>query len=167
MVKPPPDLNMLDSAAHHRRQTLLLMALPVLGIQVGITVFILALVIPGSPLRFAERAQFSILGDTLMICLGLCPMAVCLFPACMLLVVSAAAVNKAHTGAARAMRRVHVTVDRVAEQTERLSEQVARKSIGFNVRVTFWNRLLNVFDRPDADRRMAKEEGGTDHDELE
>jgi hypothetical protein len=101
----------------HRKETWLHIILPVAGggaITVGLVILTLLL-----PLH----AQVSLVANLLLL-LVLCPLATCLFPLYIVMMVIAFGMNRVHDGAARPLRRVGDLSRDLADRTISLSESI-------------------------------------------
>jgi hypothetical protein len=129
-----------------RRLNRLVFIIPIIaGVLVIVLVALLA--IPGSPLELQEDGSLSILADVLTICFGLCPLFLCLLPIYALLIGGVWGVNRASDLAAEGLDKAHDASQTMVTQTKRIADTANEKSIDFNTRMTFFNRLVNFFDR--------------------
>jgi hypothetical protein len=152
--KNPPPAPPRDRAT---RITLLLLLL----VGVGVIVLALALSLPGSPLFIGGEGQVYILGNFLLICFALCPLILCLFPLYLLLMLSIFGVNRLHGKTAHGMERARAAAHDLAERAADATEAVSRRSIALNARLTFFTRLINLFDRStgsDSNRGKGSDE---------
>lgn len=86
---------------------------------------------------------------TLLTLLMLCPLALCLLPIYLLLVMAVAGLNWAHGGIMRPLRRAESLSVEMRERTVSISDRLARQSINLNARFAPLDRLLfSAFDRP-------------------
>jgi len=93
------------------------------------------------------RAQVSLIADLLSL-LVLCPLATCLFPIYVLMMVVAFGMNRVHDGAARPLRRMSDLSRGLADRTISLSEAASQVSIRLIASVAALDKLWDVFDRP-------------------
>ena len=81
----------------HRRETIRYILLPMVGLSVLVLAgAVISLLLPG-------RLQVSLIADWLLTILFLCPLALCLFPVCILMVAAIVGMNKAHSAIANPM----------------------------------------------------------------
>lgn len=153
-----PDVKQLESVKRHRRQTLLWLALPMLGVSVGLIVLVMALVVPGSPIQLRQAAQVGIIADWMLIWFVLCPVVLCLFPIFVVLMAAFWGTSWVHHGTSRGLRRVQVGSRSIAEKAAAAAEKINRGSIGLNARFAFLDQLLNLLMRDPA------QGGEKDHD---
>ena len=86
---------------------------------------------------------------TMLTLLMLCPLALCLLPIYLLLVMAVAGMNRAHSGITRPLRRAEALSVEMRERTVSISDRLARESINLNARFAPLDRLLfSLFDRP-------------------
>lgn len=155
------NVNKLESAQAHRRQTLLRFVLPAVGVALGLIVLVVLLIVPGSPLQLRQPAQIGIIADWMLIWFVLCPVVICLFPIYVLFVVLFFGVTWVHNGTARGLRRVQLASQSLAEKTAVAADRLSRVSIGVNARLAFVDKLHTVFMRGTA--QEAAQESGKDH----
>ncbi|MDX1995729.1 MAG: hypothetical protein SF029_25320 [bacterium] len=153
-----PNVRPLESVKRHRRETLRALTLPAIFIAVLIIVFVLSLVIPGSPFRLREQVQVNIIANWMLMCFVLCPVVLCLFPIYVILMASTFGLNWLHNVSARNLRRAQTASRTIADRTANVSEDFSRRSANFNVRFAFIDALINIFDR------YSREESENAHD---
>jgi|FLYN01.1.fsa_nt_gi lysylphosphatidylglycerol synthetase-like protein (DUF2156 family) len=128
--------------AQHRRETLLWIILPVAGAGLvilavlGVTLLVL----------LPRRAQVSILADWLLTVLVLCPVLLCLFPVCVLLVTAVFGMNRLHGKTERLMGKAGAMSETLVERTLDATETISKKSIDFNVKLAHLEPLWRMFD---------------------
>ncbi len=87
--------------------------------------------------------------NTMLTVLILCPMALCLLPIYLLLVMAVVGMSHAHDGIAQPLRRLENLTLTLRERTLSASDRLARESINLNARFAPLDRLLfSRFDRP-------------------
>jgi hypothetical protein len=136
--------NRARSAAELARQrdTLRFIILPMAG--VGLLVVAGAVII----ILLPERLQVSLIADWLLTILFLCPMALCLFPICILMIAAVVGMNRVHDSAAHPLQRLENLSVSVKERSEGAMDAVSRFVIEASVRFAFIERLLGIFDPP-------------------
>jgi hypothetical protein len=141
------------SAMAHRRETFRYIVLPIIGVGALILVgIIIVLLLPG-------RLQVSIIADWLLMILFLCPMMLCLFPICILMVAAVAGMNKAHTAAANPLRRLERLSESLKERTVQATDNINHQTINVSTRWAFLERWLKVFDPPSEQSDDVNKEG--------
>jgi hypothetical protein len=141
-----------DSRQQHRRETLRFIILPFLGaVGVVLAAVIVTMLLP-------RRLQVSIIADLLLSFLVLCPLVVCLFPLCILMIALAASVARGHDVAARPLRRVEDWSRLFAEKTAQVADTVNHLTVDWSTRFAFVDRLLSVFDPPASEDATEGEE---------
>lgn len=135
------------TSSQTRPVRLWMLTLPVVLALVVIIAIVLAIVLPDSPLRL-ENAQLTIVGETILIIMVLCPLVLCMIIPYGLLVVAVFFMQKAHNNSSRLLDRARSMIHTAAEKTVHTADAVSQKSITMNTRTTFLSRLLHVFDRP-------------------
>ncbi len=149
----PPDSRQSASKANPNQDLLRWIILPIVGVG--------ALVLAGtiSVLLLPERLQVSLIADWLVSVMLLCPLAICLFPVCLLMVLAIVGMNRAHTAASRPLQRVELLSASLRDRTDNVADTVNRQTINASVRFAFLDRLLAIFDPPDSQPDTgAKEE---------
>jgi len=130
-----------DARTQHRRETFLWIILPFAGggllIAAGVVV---AMLLP-------RRLQVSLLADFLLTILVLCPVVLCLLPLCILLVTAVFGMNRVHNNTAKLMGRAENYSETVSNRAIQTMDTVSRKSIGFNARFAYLDKLWGLFDR--------------------
>lgn len=137
----------------HRRETIRYILLPMAGVVALVIIgAVISLLLPG-------RLQVSLLADWLLTILFLCPLALCLFPICILLVAAIAGMNKAHTAIANPLRRLEVLSGTIKERVSKTADTINHKTVDASAKWAFVDRLLAVFDPPKSPPSdMDKEE---------
>lgn len=148
-----PDLKRLDSAVQHRRQMRRAVLLPMVIIALVNLLFILALIIPGSTVYMSKPSQFAIVSDVVLVCIALCPLVLCTFPLCVILMAGVFGMGKAHSGSSRGLRTVQVKSQAFSQRVAKVADSFNRKSIDFNVRFAFLDRLFSIFNRHNTDQQ--------------
>jgi hypothetical protein len=161
MSTTPRSQNPPPAPPRDRAIRITLLLLVVVGI--GVIVLALALSLPGSPLFIGGEGQVYILGNFLLICFALCPLVLCLFPLYLLLMLSIFGVNRLHGKTAQGMERARTAAHHLADHAANATEAVNRRSIALNTRLTFFTRLINLFDRS----AVGESKRGKESDESE
>lgn len=132
----------------HRRQTRRQIIFPVLFITVLLTLLVIALLIPTSPISMNSNG-LSIIADFAVICFGILPIVLCSFVVYVGLVAAIYGMNKAHTATAKGMRTVQRASADVAHKTAEYSDKANKQSIELNARFNMLEPILRIFDRPE------------------
>lgn len=131
-----------NSLRVHRREVRRQIILPFAG---GV-LLIVALVVVAA---LQGRTPTSGVSTTMLTVLILCPLALCLLPVYLLLVMAVYGMNRAHSGIARPLRRAEAASLALRERTVSISDRLARQSINLNARFAPLDKLLfSAFDRP-------------------
>ncbi len=131
-----------DTLKLHRRATRRLIILPFVGGLLLIVALTAITVLAG---RSPTRA----VADTLLTVLMLCPLALCLLPLYLLLVIALAGMNHAHELIAKPLRQLELLTEQMRDRTQSASDRAARTSINLNARFAPLDRLIfSFFDRP-------------------
>lgn len=135
----------------HRSETWLHILLPVsLG---GLLIIILVILVLLLPLR----AQVALVADLMCSVLVLCPLALCLLPVYLMMMVMAFGMNKVHDKTAAPLHRLETRIRIMGERTIKAADTWSRRSIALTTKFALLNRVWDVFDRP-----QKKEEGKDD-----
>lgn len=147
-----PEVKQLTSVKQHRRTVRRQMILPIIIVGVLILLFLIALVIPASPLYLAETEdQISIVSNLMISVFVLCPMVLCLWLFFVILVFMSVGLHKSQGFTAKQMRRVQLASRNLADKTATNADNVSKRSIGVTARFAFFNRIFNIFDQPTND----------------
>lgn len=140
----PQDSGLVASKANFNRETLRWIILPIMGV--------LALVLLGivAVLLLPKRLQVSIIADWLVTILFLCPTVLCLFPICVGLMAAVVGMNRAHNVVSKPLQRVESLSATIKDRTIQTTDTVNRQTINASVKLAFIDRLLAVFDPPQA-----------------
>ncbi len=131
-----------DSAQAHRRATLRLIILPFIG---GLVLIIALTVL----VALAGRESIVAVSTLLLTVLILVPLAFCLLPIYLLLVVAVVGMNRAHDFIAKPLMQLEKLSESLRDRTYSVSDRAARTSINLNARFAPLDRLLfSAFDRP-------------------
>lgn len=126
----------------HRRAVRREIVLPFLG---GLLLIIVLMVVAFA----AGRTPVSGVANTMLTILILCPMALCLFPIYLVLIVALVGMNRAHNSVAKPLRRLELLTISMRERSYAIADRMARQSINLNARFAPLDRLLfSAFDRP-------------------
>ncbi|MBI1258982.1 MAG: hypothetical protein GC204_16040 [Chloroflexi bacterium] len=132
----------LESQKLHRRAVRLEILLPFVG---GLLLIILLVVIAA----VAGKTPTSGVANTMLTVLLLCPMALCLLPIYLLLVMAVFGMNRVYDLLAKPLRQLQELSLQLRDRTYSLSDRAARTSINLNARFAPLDRLIfSVFDRP-------------------
>lgn len=149
----PSDSRPSTAEVVHRRETLRYIVLPMVG--VGLLVVAGAVI----SLLLPQRLQVSIIADWLLTILFLCPLALCLFPLCIVMVAAIFGMNKAHDALVSPLRRVGSLTETLKDRVSKTADTVNQKTVDASAKWAFVDRLLSVFDPPKTPPdRMKKEE---------
>lgn len=137
----------------HRRETLRYIVLPMIGM-------VLLVLIGGMiSLLLPQRLQVSIIADWLLTVMFLCPLVLCLFPICILMVGAVVGLNKAHDATAKPLRRIESFSAALNERVSKTADTVNQKTVDVSAKWAYVDRLLSVFDPPKSPPdHMKKEE---------
>jgi ABC-type methionine transport system permease subunit len=136
----------------HRRETLLYILLPMLGV-----VALLGLGL-GVVLLLPKPGQVSIIADWMFTVFCLCPAALCLFPMVILMVAAVAGMNILHDKTLPPLKRLEMMAATLNSKTAQLTNTIGRKTIDVSVKFAFVNRMLSIFDPPSPSPNGEKEE---------
>lgn len=154
-----PEVKQLTSIKQHRRTVRRQMILPVFLVGILILLFIIALIMPFSPLYLAETEdQVSIVSNLVVSLLVLCPTVLCLLMLFVILVFANVGLHMTQNYTAKQMRRVQVISRDVAEKVANTADNLSEKSISYNARFAFFNRIFNIFDQPTNDEIDSSDE---------
>lgn len=139
----------------HRRETLRYITLPMLG---GGVVMLIPVILV---LLIRERLPVSLIADWMLAVCVLCPLALCLFPVTIAMMVMAFGMNKVHDGLARPLRRAGVFSKSIVDRAARLTDSINRRSISLSTVLAPLNTLWGIFDRPQEKPELT---GDSSHD---
>jgi high-affinity K+ transport system ATPase subunit B len=126
----------------HRRAVRREILLPFAG---GLILIVVLVVIAASQ----GATPTSGVANTMLTLLVLCPLALCLIPLYLLLVLAVVGMNRAHNGIAKPLRALENTTFTLRDRTYSISDRLARASINLNARFAPLDRLIfSYFDRP-------------------
>jgi hypothetical protein len=137
------------SDIRHRRDTLRQLILPMALLVMVITAALVAVAL------LPRGVQIAVISDLMLVVLILCPMAVCLLPVTLLMVVAIVGLNRAHHMAARPLRKVEGYSIQMEERTRVAADRINRKAIDVSTRLGFLHRWLGTFE----DTANEKENG--------
>lgn len=123
----------------HRRQSRRMIFLPFI---VGV-VAVLVLTIGAGLLGRLETAFVSNVMLTIFV---LCPVALCLLPIYILLVVMVVGMNRAHDGLMRLLQRLLTLSEIARDRTYSITDRAARASINLNARLAPLDIVYNAFE---------------------
>jgi hypothetical protein len=134
--------NRQNSLRKHRRAVRREILLPFAGGILLIVVLVMIAALQG-------ETPTSGVSTTLLTVLILCPLALCLLPVYLLLVMAVVGMNRAHDGVARPLRRLENWTLALRERATSASDRLARESINWSARFAPLDKLLfSFFDRP-------------------
>jgi len=126
----------------HRRAVRMEILLPFLGGMILIIVLVVIAAVAG-------KTPTSGVANTMLTVLILCPMALCLLPIYLLLVMAIFGMNRAYDMIAKPLRQLQELSLKLRDRTYSLSDRAARTSINLNSRFAPLDKLIfSVFDRP-------------------
>ncbi len=135
-------LDRLESQKLHRRAVRREILLPFAG---GLLLIILLVVIAA----IAGKTPASGVANTMLTVLILFPMALCLLPIYVILLVAIFGLNRAYDLIAKPLRQLQDLSLQLRDRTYSLSDRAARTSINLNARFAPLDKLIfSVFDRP-------------------
>jgi len=141
------------SEVTHRRETIRGIVLPMLGVGTLILVgVIVVLLLPG-------RLQVSLIADWLLTILFLCPIALCLFPICILMVLAVVGMNRANQAAVNPLRRLENLSANLKDRAAQATDTINRQTINVSTRWAFIDRWLGIFDPPSSPSDEVNKEG--------
>ncbi len=131
-----------ESQKLHRRAVRREIVLPFAG---GLLLIIALVVIAASQGATPTNG----VANTMLTLLVLCPLALCLLPVYLLLVLAVMGMNRAHDGIAAPLLRLEKLTLALRDRTYSLSDRAARTTINLNARFAPLDKLLfSLFDRP-------------------
>jgi high-affinity K+ transport system ATPase subunit B len=132
--------HMRESQKRHRRETWWRITVPTLLVVLLIGALVaLVIVLP-------LRAQKSLVSDTMLTVLMLCPAAICLLPLTLLAVIAVFGMNQVHDKLAEALRRVEDYSELMVKKTEQGTDVINRRTIDVAARLAPVHRLLGFFE---------------------
>ncbi len=146
------DAGTRPSTKIHRGETLRYIILPILGV--------LAIILLGTvaTLLLRRPVQVALLADWLLTVLVLCPMALCLFPVCILMIAAVAGLGKAHGLAAKPLRRLEDLSADLANKALTATDSINRQTVNVSTRFAFFDRWMSLFDRPSPNGQHKESE---------
>ena len=141
-IEKQESLDRLESQKLHRRAVRLEILLPFVG---GLLLIVVLVVIAA----VAGKTPTSGVANTMLTVLILCPMALCLLPIYLLLVVAVFGMSRVYNLIATPLRQLQELSLKLRDRTYSLSDRAARTSINLNARFAPLDKLIfSVFDRP-------------------
>ncbi len=135
-----------DSRHMHRRALRREILLPFAGGVILIVVLVIVAAVEGA-------TPTSGVANTMLTVLILCPMALCLLPVYLLLVLAVVGMNRAHDAIAKPLRQLEALTLTLRDRTHSLSDRAAQVTINLNARFAPLDKLLfSLFDRPAEDK---------------
>jgi len=141
-IEKQDNLKRLESKKIHRSAVRREILLPFAGGLVLITLLVVIAAVAG-------KTPTSGVANTLLTVLILLPMALCLFPVYVVLVVAMVGMNRAYDLIAKPVRQLQDLSLKLRDRTYSLADRAARTSINLNARFALLDKLVfSVFDRP-------------------
>lgn len=143
-----PSETQQQAVRRHRRQTRLLIWLP---FWLGLAVVVLAV---GLAAAQPLRAQVSLMSDFMLTLLVLCPLAICLLPLYLGVVLLAWLVYRLHGMSERSLGRVVTWSETMPARATRIGDRLAGWAINLNARLApLENKVYGLLDhQPEKDR---------------
>lgn len=153
----------LSSVKLHRQQTFRYIVLPVLIMALLLTLVLLAVLIPASPLYLGEDGHgLSIIADLFLTCFGLLPMLLCCGAVYFGLFAGVFGMNIAHRKSAQGLRRTQKFSRTVADKVAEYGDKANAQSIKLNARFAMLDPILKLFAPVDDDSQEKDDRGGND-----
>ena len=144
MAEPRGARSQTDAVDQHRRETWTQIALPV---AVGGALVIVGLAVA---MLLPRVRQVSAVSDFLVTVLLLCPLAVCLLPAALGLLVLALGMNLVHERATGLLGRVVTLSETISKRVESGADGIAHRAIDVSAKLApVEQRVFGAFDRPE------------------
>jgi len=141
-IEKQDNLDRLESQKLHRRAVRLEILLPFGG---GLALIIVLVIIAA----IAGKTPTSGVANTLLTVLILCPMALCLLPVYLVLLVAVVGMNRVYDLIAKPLRQLQDLSLQLRDRTYSLADRAARTSINLNARFAPLDKLIfSMFDRP-------------------
>jgi hypothetical protein len=100
----------------------------------GLLLLVLLLVVSFSPIALGRPDRVSIIGDVVLICLGLIPVMICLFPLYLLLMAGIYWTNRLEQGGRAGLQKAHDATQRMAQTTNERTTALNQRSINWATR---------------------------------
>jgi hypothetical protein len=111
---------------------------------------ILILVLTGVTLTLPPRG-ISIISNLMLTCMCLLPIALCLFPVFLVLVLAIYGMNRVNTLAGSQMDRARSASAELATRSSEITDNLNRRSVNLSAVMARLDPLFNLFDRPKSD----------------
>src|SRR5688572_22658800 len=132
----------VSGAEKHRAETIRQIWLPLAGGGlILLAILIVSVLLP-------QRIQVQMVSDLLSTLFILCPMAVCILPIYVLMVALIFSMNKIHGVTSKPLQWLEKQSERMVEETVKVADVVAKKSIGLSTKMAYFERWLGFFNRP-------------------
>jgi hypothetical protein len=135
------------SQQQHRRETILYLIVPM------IVTGVLVLAGGAAVILLPRRLQVSLVSDWMLSVFVLCPVVLCLFTICMLLMVAVAAMNRLHDIVTKPLDQIENVSQTMVEKTAQVTETINNKTVDMSSRFAFIDRFLSVFDVPEDEKK--------------
>lgn len=121
-----------------------------------IVVLVIALAIVGMVLSLRSPVQVSLMSDSMLTVLVLCPLVICMFPFVILSLVLVTLLNRWHPKSRSPLRRLEAWTALMEQNIEEWLGNVDERVLNWAVRLAPLRQLLTTFDPPAAE---SSEEG--------
>ncbi len=119
-------------------------------------VLVIALTIVGTVLSLRSPVQVSLMSDSMLSVLVLCPLVICMFPFVILSLVLVTLLNRWHPKSRSPLRRLEAWTALMEQNVEEWLGNVDERVLNWAVRLAPFRQLLTTFDPPAAE---SSEEG--------
>jgi hypothetical protein len=102
-------------------------------------------------LSLEEPGQVSIVGDILIICFALCPLALCGFVLYMVLAVAAFGIGRVERGTRKQLRKAQRATSQFAQTAQEKSHDLNKKSIDLGSRFAGFDHVFDTQKESDTD----------------
>lgn len=119
-------------------------------------VLVVALMIVGTVLSLRSPVQVSLLSDSMLTALVLCPLVICMFPFVILSLGLVTLLNRWHPKSRSPLRRLEAWTALMEQNVEEWLGNVDERVLNWAVRLAPFRQLLTTFDPPAAE---SSEEG--------
>lgn len=119
-------------------------------------VLVVALAVIGTVLTLRSPVQVSLLSDSMLTVLVLCPLVICTFPLVILSLVLVTLLNRWHPKSRSPLRRLEAWTALMEQNVEEWLGNVDERILNWAVRLAPFRQLLTTFDPPTAE---SSEEG--------
>lgn len=119
--------------------------LPFLGV-VGLVLLVLVVL-----LLLRPPARLSLIADFFLTLCVLCPLVLCLFPLCIMLIVSVFLMDKANRSARTPLEALEKFVDSVSQRSQTTLQALNQQVIAASARWAPFAKMIRLFDRKDGE----------------